>query len=285
MTETIKQQTGIEVAFYADNPLKERNVEDLPYKEGDVLLRMNFFGMRGFRCNNNIPVPVIEDHTHEPLGQWALNSDADWCITSLRKTLPLPEGGLVWSPKGHKLTIEIPSSEENEKIASARWKAMEMKTAYLQGENVKKEDFRRIFAETEQWFDSADPAIIDGRSLSVLTEPFDFNQWFGAKRKNWTLLDELLNKTYCQVIMPERESCTMFSLVMLMENKEKRDSIRKQLIENSVYPAILWDLPQTASDVSRNFSERMLSVHCDGRYSEDDVRQMARILTNALRGE
>ena len=36
--ETIKEQTGIEVMFYADNPCKEGKVENLPFKEGDVLL-------------------------------------------------------------------------------------------------------------------------------------------------------------------------------------------------------------------------------------------------------
>ena len=33
--ETIKEQTGIEVVFYADSPLCEGDVEKLPYKEGE----------------------------------------------------------------------------------------------------------------------------------------------------------------------------------------------------------------------------------------------------------
>ena len=72
--ETIKEQTGIEVRFYEDSPLREAQVEKLPFEQGDVLLRMNFFGMRGWRSNKCIPCPVIEDHTHALLGDWALNS-------------------------------------------------------------------------------------------------------------------------------------------------------------------------------------------------------------------
>jgi hypothetical protein len=54
------------------------------------------------------------------------------------------------------------------------------------------------------------------------------------------------------------------------------------LISNSVYPAILWNVPETVSGSSRNFSERMLSIHCDGRYNEEDIKQLADILNKAI---
>ena len=283
--ETIKKQTGIAVLFYADNPLKEGKVEELPLKEGDVLLRINFFGMRNYRSNKKIPIPVIEDHSHDIFEHWALYSDADWCISSIRKSLPLPEGGMIWSPKQFRVeSSEYRVHEENEKMAAIRWEAMEMKASYLAEDDVCKEEFRYKFTETEKWFDSAEPALIDKRSREFVAKLFDFKLWFETKRNNWLLLNELLNKDFCHVVKPEQESCTMFSLVLLMENKEKRDCIKKRLIEKSVYPAILWYLPKTASKDSRDFSERMLSVHYDGRYSEDDVRQLAYILNNTLRG-
>lgn len=281
--ETIKEQTGIEVALYTDNPLVEGKVESLPFAEGDVLLRMNYFGMRNIRRNNNIPVPVIEDHSHDPFGHWALYSDADWCISSIRKSLPLPEGGMMWSPKGHKLSIGIDSSDENEEIAAIRWEGMEMKAQYMKGEDVCKESFRKKYTETEDWFDRAEPTLIDERSRRVVSEELNINSWQGAKHRNWKLLKSLVNRERCEVIVPEDESCTMFSLVLLMESKEHRDIVRKNLIDNSVYPAILWDVPETASVGSKDFSQRMLSIHCDGRYSEEDIRQLAGILNEVLK--
>lgn len=280
--ETIKLQTGITVMFYEDTPLQEGQVDNLPFKEGDVLLRMNFFGIRDKRSNANIPCPVIEDHTHDPFGHWSLYSDADWCISSVRKILPLPEGGMMWSPKEHKLEVEIKPSEENEKIAAIRWEGMEMKSKYLKGEGVSKEEFRKRYTETEEWFDYAEPALIDERSKKVVSKQLDINLWQGAKRKNWALLQSLVNKDVCKVLKPEDETCTMFSLVLLFENKEIRDKVRKRLIDACVYPAILWAVPDSASGNTRNFSERMLSVHCDGRYSEDDIRQLASILNKAF---
>ena len=280
--DTIKEQTGIEVMFYEDNPLHEGQVENLPFEEGDVLLRMNFFGMRGQRYNKKIKYPVIEDHTHDPYGHWALYSDADWCISSIRKILPLPEGGMMWSPKGHKLTVEIQPTDENERIATTRWEGMEMKTAYLRGETVSKDEFRRRYTETEEFFDRVEPAVIDSRSCDVVSKKLDINLWQGAKRKNWLLLRGLVNQDFCKVMIPEDEFCTAFSLILRMESKEQRDVLRKRLIEACVYPAILWSVPENASESSKDFSERMLSIHCDGRYTEEDVRQLAGLLNKAI---
>ena len=36
------------------------------------------------------------------------------------------------------------------------------------------------------------------------------------------------------------------------------------------------------ASISKDFSEKMLSIHCDGRYTEEDVRQLANILNKAL---
>lgn len=279
---TIREQTGIEVILYEDSPLSEGNVENLPFQQGDVLLRMNFFGLRNHRSNKTIPVPVIEDHSHDPFGHWALYSDADWCISSIRKILPLPEGGMMWSPKGHQLTVELNPSEENEHIAAIRWEGMEMKAMYLKGEDIAKDEFRKRYTETEEWFDRAEPTLIDNRSKSMVSEKLDINLWQGAKRKNWKLLKRHVTKETCKVLEPEDESCTMFSLVILLDSKEHRDAVRKKLIEESVYPAILWNVSENASSEAKSFSERMLSIHCDGRYTEEDIKKLADILNRTL---
>ena len=91
-----------------------------------------------------------------------------------------------------------------------------------------------------------------------------------------------MNKDVCQVLKPEEEACTSFSLIMLLKSKTCRYAVRKQLIEACVYPAILWVVPDSASVESKDFCERMLSIHCDGRYTEEDVRQLAKIINDNL---
>lgn len=280
--DTIRAQTGIETAFYEDNPLHEGNVNNLPFAQGDVLLRMNLYGLRGQRSNKGIICPVIEDHSHDQSGEWALNSDADWCISSIRKTLPVPEGGMMWSPKGYQLTDKVDVLAENEQMAAIRWKAMEMKAAYLKGEDVNKDDFRTLFLKTEGWFDSAEPALIDKRSRDVVLNKLDIKLWQEARHRNWSQLNSLVNKDGCSVLKPQDESCTAFSFVFEFECRERRDAVRKRLIESGVYPAILWTVPDSASEQSKDFSNRMLSIHCDGRYNEEDIRQLADRLNKAL---
>ena len=277
---SIEDQTGIRVMYYEENPMREAAVESLPFAAGDVLLRVNFFGLRGFRSNRGIPCPVIEDHTHDLLGPWAAHSDADWCIASLRKTLPVPEGGMLWSPKGLPLPAEVRGTEENERIAATRWEGMALKARYLDGAAVRKEDFRKCYTETEEWFDHALPVAIDDRSRAFLSQELDLERWQDAKRSNWCLLRELVRG--CDVLAPEEEACTAFSLVLLFESRERRDEVRKQLIGKAVYPAILWAVPDGVSGASKDFSGRMLSVHCDGRYSGQDIRQLAGMLNKLL---
>ena len=157
-----------------------------------------------------------------------------------------------------------------------------MKAEYLAGEDVIKDEFRKKYTDTEEWFDQAEPTQIDERTKEFISKQFDVNLWLGVKRKNWSLLRELVSSEKCKVIGPEHESCTMFSLVLLLDNKAQRDKVRKSLIENCVYPAILWNVPKTVSEESKCFSERMLSIHCDGRYNEEDIKQLAGILNKVL---
>lgn len=282
--ESIRQMTDIEIVFYQDFPTNDARgtVATLPYRDDDVLLRMNYFGTRDFREEKDIPVPIIEDHTHDLMGHWSLYSEADWCIASLRKTLPIPEGGMVWSPKGHVMS-ECKSekrNENNEGIASERWKAMGMKAAYLKGEDVAKDDFRKILIETEQWFDKAEPMLIDERSMNFIQE-LDINAWYNAKKRNWRLLCQLVN-TKARVLKPEDDSCNMFSFVILAPSAELRDKWRSGLIERNIYPAILWNVPENTHSMVRDMSDRILSIHCDGRYSASEIEDMANLINQVF---
>ena len=279
--ETIKQQTEAEIKYYHDLPGCDDAsvIKQLPFEEGDVLFRVNYFGIRDGRSSKDFPVPVIEDHTHDLLGHWALYSDADWCIASLRKTLPVPIGGMVWSPKGFKvLGSRFKVDAADEAIAAERWEGIEMKARYLRGEAVEKEAFRKKYLETEDWFDVAEPTEIDARTKDFLGQ-LDINAWQGAKRRNWELLRSLVN---VKSLLPEDDSCTPFSFVVMADSNQERERLRKRLIERVVYPAVLWNVPDTVSRDVNDFSERMLSIHCDGRYTEDDIRQLSVIINEAI---
>ena len=250
-------------------------------RPSDAVLRVNYFGTRSYRRPEKLSVAaVIEDHTHDLIGDWPIHSTADWCIASLRKSLPIPEGGMLWSPIGLKLPSAPKVSEENERMATIRWNAMKLKARYLAGEAVEKVEFRKGYVETEEYFDHAQVCALDKSSQEYL-KIFDIRSWYNQKRSNWELLKDI-KKEGVLVIAPESMSCYPFSLVLLFDNPDERDRVRKDLIAHQIYPAVLWNVPDTASDGVKSFSRRMLSLHCDARYTADDIRQMRSIIESIL---
>lgn len=281
------KKAGIELCFYTDYPGNEGDSNSLKTLIGkgllhsqDALLRVNYFGMRTYRSSDNLPVTVVEDHTHDILGWWARHSEADWCIASLRKLLPIPEGGILWSPAGLSLPRPPECSAENEEVAAKRWKAMRLKTQYLAGEAVEKSSFRNGFVKTEGFFNTASVSSLDHQSYSFLSR-FGIENWFLRKRENWGELQDI-NKVGVHILEPENVWCYPFSLILCFDSLLERERVRSALIEKSIYPAILWDIPTTKVEEISKFSKGMLSIHCDARYSITDIQRMKFIIESIL---
>ena len=90
------------VKFYFDSPTKQSpNFETLTPAENDAVLIVNFFGWRDCQIWNDWQKTqtkkfiLIEDHSHAPFSNWAMNTQADYSFASLRKTLPLPDGAYL----------------------------------------------------------------------------------------------------------------------------------------------------------------------------------------------
>ena len=269
---------GVNLAFYDDYPMSDENqvVCSLPYQEGDALLRVNYFGLRSSRSNAQIGVPVVEDHTHDILGSWAANSDADWCIASLRKTLPIAEGGMLWSPKGYQLNEKPELTDFNKRLASVRWNAMKKKSLYLDGMIIDKNEFRQDMILTEGQFDTMATSALDEETRCYL-ERFDVIQWYNGKKANWNMLKDICLQRFT-VMEPEDPGCFPFSLILLLDSESERKAIRKSLIDNSIYPAILWSVPECDNNEVKDFSCRMLSIHCDSRYDNGAMNDLGRII-------
>lgn len=279
------KQAGLNLMLYMDWPGNyDVNINgglNKVVKPSDAVLRVNYFGTRLCRTSEHLPVAaVVEDHTHDLIGDWPIHSTADWCIASLRKSLPIPEGGILWSPVGKRLTEQPAASEENERIADIRWEAMRLKARYLAGEAIEKATFRAGYVDTEEYFDTAPVCALDRTSQEYL-RTFDIRTWYNRKRENWELLSDI-RKDGVRVVRPESMGCYPFSLVLQFDNSDERDRVRKELIARQIYPAVLWNVPDTASCEVKSFSRRMLSIHCDARYTTDDIQQMKTIIESIL---
>ena len=282
------KEAGLNLMFYQDWPNDHGDSDTLEniqrngyFRHTDAVLRVNYFGIRSRRRAEHLSVAaVVEDHTHDLIGDWAVHSTADWCIASLRKTLPIPEGGMLWSPKGLPLPEAPERSAQNEEIAAIRWEAMKLKASYLAGEEIEKAAFRAGFVNTEEYFDHAPICSLDNTSQEYL-ETFNVREWYNRKRDNWNMLQEI-RKDGVQILRPEDENGYPFSLILLFDRIDERNRVRKALIEYQVYPAILWNIPAPTDGEIYHFSRGMLSIHCDGRYSSDDILQLKSIIESVL---
>jgi len=268
----ILRKDRISIELYPDAPTFDdvSIISNISFKEGDVLLRMNFFGLRTWRDNSGIPVAVIEDHSHDLVGNWSTNSNADWIIASLRKTLPIPEGGILWSPKNLELPSHLLSSIQNDELTYKRLSAMLLKRLYLKDQSVPKEIYRQMFIETEESFSTLELSSISSDSF-LLFQHFDIDEWYSKKNKNWSQLTEIERNNIC-ILEPENITrCNPFSMIIQFRNKLERDLIYRRLIENEIYSAILWKVPDNSTPKVKNMSDTLISVHCDARYNESDI--------------
>lgn len=275
------KKNDIEICFYNDNPLLDDDIEisKIKFEDGDVLFRMNFFGLREFRDNSELGISVIEDHSHDLIGDWPVNSNADWCIASLRKTLPISEGGMLWSPKNYSLPKLPIQTDKNILLSKKRWKAMNLKRDYLSNEIINKDKFRILFLETELEFDELQIAPIADDCVSFLNS-FDIEEWFIKKQSNWNILSKIESKLI-DLFKIESEKCNNFSFTILFDTSDRRDKARRDLIENKIYPAILWSIPEEYPN-AKDISDRMLSLACDGRYSVYEIIVLKKIIEKVL---
>ena len=262
-------------------------LRDLPLEKGDAILTVNYFGLDNLDCRFPDDVDVIEDHTHSPAGYGAVTSRADWCVASLRKVFPIPDGGALWSPKGYQLPSQPPLAEEVEQAMITRLSAMEMKSKYLsipasQEAGALKEEFRRRFISTEEKFDEFPISDMSPQSYAIL-RGIDVEKWIGARIRNWRILRKALpyGRDF-RVMEPRYLVSDPFSFVVIFDSPERREVVRQSLIKADVYPAVLWPIDREPDDRATRFSHRMLSIHCDGRYSADEMKQLAGLLRKLL---
>lgn len=278
------RRLGIKVEFYQCTPLSDQNraISNLPLEHGNALVRMNYFGLNSRPKTPYGQFLLIEDHSHNLISDWSSKSEADWCFASLRKTLPIPDGGILWSPKKRILPPQPSYSQLAFHNSFRRNAAMEMKSDYLDGKSSSKEDYLTEFRITEDNFGFIPISSISEVAKGIVKD-LDLKEWYNLKKSNWSqLLKRLKPSDSYEILAPVLDNDTPFSLIMLFESNYEREKIRCNLISSEVYPAVLWHIPEGNDTQSLDFGNRMLSIHCDARYTEDDMVELANIINKTV---
>jgi len=285
-------RVGIPVVLYPAGPLEYGLPrEEVPLYPGDAVLAVNYFGLRSaappkhpWRADG---VELVEDHTHDPWSPWAHHSSADWCLASLRKTVPVPDGAVVWSPAGH--TPPLPPQDNSERYVGSLEKTvfMALKAEYLTGGGVDKRVFLDLLARSEQRLSAGAPGSITPWSRMLLRS-VPVARWRRCRSTNFAAFRDALAGVGAATVLAPADGLTASPLaaVVVFDTKRDRDRVRAELIERAVYPAIHWCLesllPLGCSGADADLSGRVLSITCDMRYGVDDMLRVAELLRRAV---
>ena len=277
------------VYFKLNNDLTA-NVEDIfsILRPADIFLFMNYFGVRSLTDDNLLliknrfpKIVVIEDKTHDILSPPKNKFVADYTISSIRKWLAAPDGGLLFSNAAEKNFVK----SKDTYFSELRLKALKNKSAYLKTKNQRlKQLFRNQLFEADEYLNN-DKSIIGMSLLSRnLLETINFNKIAEARRKNIRMLcQELKNITDIRLLDFFNYNKTLLYFPILIT---ERDSLQKRLAQAGIYCPVIWPLPGQAAgicNVADHVAGHMLALPCDQRYDISDMKYIAGTLKRFLR--
>ncbi|WP_127503264.1 hypothetical protein [Actinoplanes solisilvae] len=277
---------GVAEALSADMPLawyrhrpdgRGPRFETLRARPGDVVLAQNLFGRDDGEAwhdwiDANPDVIVVEDHSHDPFGPWAESSTAPYAVASLRKTLPLPDGGLLWSPRG--LPVPAPAGEPSTG-AHLKLTAMLLKSAWLDGRPIAKETFRELQGRGEQTLlgSAGPPSEFTAAVLPVL----NIARVRTASTRNARALSALLGLE-CDV----PRGAAPFRVQLLCPDEQSRDDLLRHLAGHGIFAPVHWRQDRggvwSGDEESAELADRILTVPVDHRCGPADVHRAAQVL-------
>jgi hypothetical protein len=286
-------QKTFDIRWYRDLPTEPApDFTAIDVDQGDAVLAVNTFGMRDGApwhafARRHDRVTLIEDHTHDPFSPWASASRADYAITSLRKTLPLPDGAVVWSTKD----LELPRPQASSSQAAwVKLTGMVLKRAYLDGADFPKDMYRRMEIGSEDELARDEGFAVSRFTSGVLgllrigafrdrrTANFKTFATLAAARAapGWRLLFDRLP-----------EGVAPFGVILLCQDGRTRDALRRQLIARNVFTAVHWSQSESDAVGARDgqaidISGRILTIPCDQRYDAADMERIAERVASAL---
>lgn len=215
---------------------------------------------------NSHALTVVEDVTHEILRPWKPSSRLR--VASLRKLLPIPDGGIIVAPDD--VSLPNPSLGAVPTSGDLRLKAMELKSRFLQGtDDTARKPHLEAFAQAEE----ATNARVEPQVASRVTQGLlEVLRWDELRRRRLVNADALVRALRTGGI----DSFLPYSLkepaaFVVMKHPRARE-IRSRLVADRIYCPIHWPKP---GYVSGPWEESIFSIPVDHRYQPAHMQRVA----------
>jgi hypothetical protein len=284
VAERWREQAAVEL--YEDDPRwPEPGWESLRPDARDLVLAVNYFGVRSGspwrEWREGTACVLVEDHAHDPASDWATTSAADYAFTSLRKTLPVPDGAILWSPRGLTLPEQPAGGADGSELKLA---AMLLKGEYLgRGDGGLKERFRRLQLDGEERLAGAAVAGAAAATRESLVRGVPL-PWRARRSENTArLLSALHGLNAAEPLFTEWPAdAAPFGAVLVFESGDVRDAVGEALRGADVYCPVHWaDAGESGSERVRELAARILTIPTDWRYSAADMARVASLVREA----
>ncbi|MGH3080754.1 MAG: hypothetical protein ACRDNH_06410 [Gaiellaceae bacterium] len=273
------------VELYEDDPRwPEPRWESLQPARADVVVGVNYFGVREAEpwraWRGRTECILVEDHAHDPASAWATTSTADYAFSSLRKTLPVPDGAILWSPGGLSLPDQPTGGADGSELKLA---AMLLKGEYLGGgDDELKERFRRLQLDGEERLATSDVSGASPATRESLVRGVPL-PWRARRSENTArLLAAIHGWEVGEPLFTEwPPDAAPLGAVFVFESSADRDRVRSELREAGVYCPVHWADAASRSERARELAERILTIPTDWRYSAADMARIASLIRSA----
>lgn len=270
------------ITYYKTYPFSSESVIDWNiFGAQDVVVLNNYWGLlSSIIPENKLPV-VIEDHSHGWLSDGCLSSKADYCFASLRKSVPLPLGGIVWSPRDlfdfdSVDPLILNQNEIDFQEMNSIWEGF--KNAMKLKRNIQDPEKKEVYLNS---YSKNETALRKNNSLVPLIDSqrnqldnYAFLNYLTAKQKNLSYIQRYLKESEQMTILKGKYNGTPFGLLILFKIKEELELFKKHLISNSIYPALLWPIVE-----GRGEFKHLLNIHVDYRYGPHEMDKIIKAVT------
>ena len=212
--------------------------ESIPWNKIDVFYLLHYFGSIQPKLvldyiadkKKQYGFTIIEDTTHSIFSK--TSTIGDYCICSLRKWFPIPDGGVLYSQ------IPLPLDEYDilKPIQSIRIDGMILKNLYLSGAINDKKGFRRILISTEEQLDEQKDIFRISTISEHILKCQSINEIVQRRKNNYSILKDSIGNVLPEVLKRE-ESDVPFIYVT---ETDDRNALRSYLTQRQIYCPVHW---------------------------------------------